>query len=131
VLTLRTASEGNACGRRRISTEHTRDTTAPQTYWQHCAVAISKSAHLVWLGLAGVVHGFLPEIKGLQFYTSTGILRAAHYLMMCGRHDHEIERFFGPKFMETVRLERPRKAAVDIMYRRYTSRPQNASSLAK
>jgi hypothetical protein len=60
---------------------------------------------------------FLPEIKGLQFYTSTGILRAAHYLMMCGRHDREIERIFGPNFMETVRLERPRRTAVDIMYR--------------
>jgi hypothetical protein len=102
---------------RSFSTEHTRDTAAPRTYWQHGAVAISKSAQLIWLGLAGVVHGFLPEIKGLQFYTSTGILRAAHYLMMCGRHDREIERIFGPNFMETVRLERPRKTAVDIMYR--------------
>jgi len=102
---------------RSFSTEHTRDTTAPQTYWQHGGVAISKSARLIWFGLAGVVHGFLPEIKGLQFYTSTGILRAAHYLMMCERHDREIERIFGPNFMETVRLERPRKMAVDIMYR--------------
>jgi hypothetical protein len=102
---------------RLFSTKHTRDTAAPQTYWQHGCVAISKSAHLIWLGLAGVIHGFLPEIKGLQFYTSTGILRAAHYLMMCGRHDREIERIFGPNFMETVRLERPRKTAVDIMYR--------------
>jgi hypothetical protein len=102
---------------RSFSTEHTRDTAAPQTYWQHGAVAISKSAQLIWLGLAGVVHGFLPEIKGLQFYTSSGILRAAHYLMMCGRHDREIERIFGPNFLETVRLERPRKTALDIMYR--------------
>jgi hypothetical protein len=102
---------------RSFSTKHTRDTAAPQTYWQHGGVAISKSAYLIWLGLAGVVHGFLPEIKGLQFYTSFGILRAAHYLMMCGRHDREIERIFGPNFMETVRLERPRKRAVDIMYR--------------
>jgi len=100
---------------RSFSTEHTRDTTAPQPYWQHGGVAISKSARLIWFGLAGVVHGFLPEIKGLQFYTSTGILRAAHYLMMCERHDREIERIFGPNFMETVRLERPRKMAVDIM----------------
>jgi hypothetical protein len=100
-----------------FSTEHTRDTAAPQTYWQHACVAISKSAQLIWLGLAGVVHGLLPEIKGLQFYTSSGVLRAAHYLMMCGRHDREIERIFGPNFMETVRLERPRKKAVDIMYR--------------
>jgi hypothetical protein len=101
---------------RSISTKHTRDTAAPQTYWQHGGVAISKSARLIWLGLTGVVHGFFPEIKGLQFYTSSGILRAAHYLMMCGRHDREIERIFGPNFMETVRFERPRKKAVDIMY---------------
>ena len=80
------------------------DTTAPQTYWKHGRVAIS-------------VHGFLPEIKGLQFYTSSGILRAAQYLMMCGRHDREVERIFGPNFMETVRSERPRKTAVEIMYR--------------
>jgi len=102
---------------RSFSTNHTRDTAAPQTYWQHGAVAISKSVRLIWLGLAGVVHGFLPEIKGLQFYTSSGILRAAHYLMMCGRHDREIERIFGSNFLETVRLERPRKKAVDFMYR--------------
>jgi len=95
---------------RSFSTNHTRDTAAPQTYWQHGAVAISKSVRLIWLGLAGVVHGFLPEIKGLQFYTSSGILRAAHYLMMCGRHDREIERIFGSNFIETVRLERPRNS---------------------
>ena len=102
---------------RSFATNHTRDTTAPQTYWKHGRVAISKSAYLIWLGLAGVVHGFLPEIKGLQFYTSSGILRTAQYLMMCGRHDREVERIFGPNFMETVRLERPRKTAVEIMYR--------------
>jgi hypothetical protein len=102
---------------RSFSTKHTRDTTAPQTYWKHSRIAISKSAYLIWLGLAGVVHGLLPEIRGLQFYTSTGILRAVHYLMMSGRHDREVERIFGPKFMEMVRLERPRKMAVEIMYR--------------
>lgn len=100
-----------------FSTKHTRDTATPQSYWQHGSVSITKSAQLIWLGLVGIVHGFLPEIKGLQFYTSSGILRAAHYLMMCGRHDREIERIFGPKFMETVGLERPRKTALDIMYR--------------
>jgi hypothetical protein len=102
---------------RSFSTKHTGDTAAPQTYWQHGGVAMSKSVYLIWLGLAGVVHGFLPEIKGLQFYTSSGILRAAHYLMMCGRHDREIERIFGPNFMETVRFERPRMTAVENIYR--------------
>jgi hypothetical protein len=117
---------------RSFSTKHTRDTAAPQTYWQHGCVAISKSAHLIWLGFAGLVHGFLPEIKGLQFYTSSGILRAAHYLMMCGRHDREIERIFGPNFMETVRLERPRKRAVEIMYRdTYRDRRSAAEMLTK
>jgi hypothetical protein len=64
-----------------FSTPHTRDTAAPQDYWQHAHVAITRSAKLIWFGLAGVVHGVLPEIKGLQFYTSSGILRAAKFLI--------------------------------------------------
>lgn len=78
-----------------LSTKHTRDTQVPQTYWQHAAVAIPKSAYLIWLGLAGIVHGILPEIKGLQFYTSSGILRAAKFLLDSGRHDDEFMRIFG------------------------------------
>jgi hypothetical protein len=42
-----------------FSTPHTRDTAAPQDYWQHAHVAITRSAKLIWFGLAGVVHGAL------------------------------------------------------------------------
>jgi hypothetical protein len=85
-----------------FSTPHTRDTAVPQDYWQHAHVAITKSAKLIWFGLAGVVHGVLPEIKGLQFYTSSGILRAAKFLVDSGRHDPEIERIFGERFSEST-----------------------------
>jgi hypothetical protein len=82
-----------------FSTRHTRDTQAPQDYWQHAHGAINKSAKLIWFGLTGIVHGVLPEIKGLQFYTSTGILRAAKFLIDSRRHDAEIERIFGERFL--------------------------------
>jgi hypothetical protein len=89
-----------------FSTRHTRDTQAPQDYWQHAHVAINKSAKLIWFGLTGIVHGVLPEIKGLQFYTSTGILRAAKFLIDSRRHDPEIERIFGKRFLGHVRNRR-------------------------
>lgn len=89
-----------------FSTRHTRDTAAPQTYWSHGKVAITKSAKLVWFGLAGIVHGVLPEIKGLQFYTSSGILRAAFFLLMSRRHDAEIRRIFGLHIAEQMFFER-------------------------
>ncbi len=88
-----------------FSTKHTLDTPVPQTYWQHGYVAITKSAKLVWLGLAGILHGFLPEIKSLQFYTSTGILKAAYFLAMSGRHDKEIERIFGWEVAKLLRSQ--------------------------
>jgi hypothetical protein len=88
-----------------FSTPHTRDTAVPQDYWQHAHVAITKSAKLIWFGLAGVVHGVLPEIKGLQFYTSSGILRAAKFLVDSGRHDPENERIF-LQYVRDRRLER-------------------------
>ena len=86
-----------------FSTRHTRDTQAPQHYSQHAYVAINKSAKLIWFGLTGIVHGVLPEIKGLQFYTSTGILCAAKFLIDSRRHDPEIERIFGERFLRHVR----------------------------
>jgi len=89
-----------------FSTRHTRDTQAPQDYWQHAHVAINKSAKLIWFGLTGIVHGVLPEIKGLQFYTSTGILCAAKFLIDSHRHDPEIERIFGERFLRHVRNRR-------------------------
>jgi hypothetical protein len=101
-----------------FSTPHTRDTAAPQDYWQHAHVAITRSAKLIWFGLAGVVHGVLPEIKGLQFYTSSGILRAAKFLIDSRRHDPEIERIFGERFLRYVRNQRSEGWNEDITFKR-------------
>jgi hypothetical protein len=42
------------------------------------------------------------EIKGLQFFTPTGILRTAKFLINSRRHDPEIERIFGERFLRHV-----------------------------
>jgi hypothetical protein len=90
-------------------TAHTQDTPVPQTYWEHAKVAIFKSFWLIWYGLAGVVHGLLPEIKGLQFYTSTNVLKTAAYMMLSGRHDKEILKIYGDDFMKLVEDRRNAK----------------------
>ncbi len=79
----------------KFSTKHTRDTAVPQDYWQHANVAISNSSKLVWLGIIGIIHGIFPEIKWMQFYTSTGIFKSAKFLMGTGRHEKEIRAIFG------------------------------------
>jgi hypothetical protein len=107
-----------------FSTPHTRDTLAPQDYWQHAAVAITKSAGLIKIGLAGVVHGVLPEIKGLQFYTSSGVLRAAKFLIASRRHDPEIRRILGEDFLQYVQHVRDRDDAKSAL----PSPPSSGSS---
>ena len=94
-----------------FATSHTRDTKAPQDYWQHAHVAIINSAKLIWLGLTGVVHGVLPEIKRLQFYTSSGVLRSAKFLIDSRRHDSEIKRIFGEDFFLYVQNTRSLQAS--------------------
>lgn len=89
-----------------FSTTHTRDTATPQNYWDHAKVACGKSLGLIWLGVVGVIHGILPEIKWMQFYTSTGVLKSARYLMMCGRHDSEVAAIFGKAQLMLVEIER-------------------------
>ena len=78
-----------------FSTRHTADTPRPQDYGQHFRVAFLGSLRLIGYGLAGLVHAFFPEIKPLQFYTSTGIIRAYKALERSGRHEPEIERELG------------------------------------
>jgi hypothetical protein len=78
-----------------FSTRHTADTPRPQDYGQHFRVAFFGSLKLIGYGLAGIVHAFLPEIKALQFYTSTGIIRAFKAIAESGRHGPEIEREMG------------------------------------
>ena len=58
------------------STPHTRDTASPQTYLEHFWFAFCYSSQMIWYGLAGIVHASLPEIRCLQFATSSFIVRA-------------------------------------------------------
>jgi hypothetical protein len=79
-----------------FSTRHTADTPRPQDYGQHFRVAFFGSLKLIGYGLAGIVHAFLPEIKALQFYTSTGIIRSYKAIEASGRHEPEIVRELAP-----------------------------------
>ena len=75
-----------------FSTTHTRDTKSPQSYAEHFNVAFFGSLKLIAYGLGGLVHAVLPEIKCLQFWTSTGIIKMYRQLEASGRHDEEIKR---------------------------------------
>ena len=59
--------------------------------------AFFGSLKLIGYGLAGIVHAFLPEIRCLQFYTSTGIILAFKAIAESGRHEDEITRELMPK----------------------------------
>lgn len=91
-----------------FSTPHTSDTENPQDYGEHFRVAFCGSLKLIWYGLAGLVHAFLPEIRCLQFYTSSGIIKAYRMLEDSHRHDAEIARFFGAERLMVVKFERAR-----------------------
>jgi hypothetical protein len=84
-----------------FSTKHTADTPRPQDYGQHFRVAFFGSLKLIGYGLAGIVHAFFPEIRALQFYTSTGIIRAYKAIEASGRHEPEIVRELGVDHITT------------------------------
>lgn len=87
-------------------TRHTADTANPQTYGEHFRVSFFGSLSLIWFGLAGLVHAFFPEIKCLQFYTSSGIIRAYRQLELSRRHDSEIAAIFGQPRMTYIAMIR-------------------------
>ncbi len=74
-----------------FSTEHTRDTTNPQSYWQHMRVALWGSLRLIAYGLGGIWHSFFPEHKRFQFWTSSGVIRIFGELLKSGRHENEMD----------------------------------------
>ncbi len=75
---------------RRLFLQHPADTASPQGYWQHWSVAFHGSLGLVWAGLVGIVHAFVPAVA--PFYTSTRVIRCYRRLVLSGRHQAEIER---------------------------------------
>ena len=87
-------------------TKHTEDTQNPQTYWQHFQVAFFGSFELVAYGIGGMLHALLPEIKCLQFWTSSGILKYAKALEDSRRHDEEIKTIWNEERLRWIELER-------------------------
>jgi hypothetical protein len=75
-----------------LSTKHTREGDNPQTYFEHFRVAFVSSVKLMWYGVAGIIHAFIPGL--LPFYTSTGIIKIYRQLVESGRHDDEIQEIF-------------------------------------
>lgn len=71
--------------------EHPKDTQNPQTYLVHLKFAIKNSLLLIWIGIIGVIHAFLPGIKWMQFYTSTRIIKGFIGLVKSERHISELE----------------------------------------
>lgn len=92
--------------KREEMTKHTETTDNPQTYWQHGKFSVMNSLRLLTYALAGIIHGFLPEIKCLQFYTSSGIIRSYRLLEKSRRHDQEIEKVFGSDRVEYIKTHR-------------------------
>ena len=89
-----------------FSTTHTRDTINRQTYLGHWRVAFWGSLKLIGYGLGGLVHSFFPEIKCLQFWTSSGIISIYRQLEISRRHDKEIERIFGSERLRYIKDHR-------------------------
>ncbi len=77
-----------------FGTKHTLDTDNPQSYFEHGWFALKNSSKILVYAIAGIVHAFLPEIKCLQFYTSTGVIKLYKELEDSRRHDKEIEKIF-------------------------------------
>lgn len=91
---------------RGYSTPHTRDTANPQTYIEHWRFACLYASQMIWYGLAGLIHSVLPEIKSLQFATSSFLIRTFKGLVLSGRHDGEIERILGTQWRDLAARER-------------------------
>ncbi len=97
-----------------FSTKHTRDTAAPQSYWQHMRVALWGSSRLIGYGLGGIWHAFFPEHKRFQFWTSSGIIGIFEELLKSGRHDKDMGDVLG-LFMDAD-LQRFPDILIDIDY---------------
>ncbi len=82
--------------------KHPAETQNPQTYLIHFKVAVKSSLLLIWIGIIGIIHAFLPGIKWMQFYTSTRIMRGFIKLVESGRHISELEIEFKNKNIHII-----------------------------
>jgi hypothetical protein len=89
-----------------FSTPHTRYPANPQTYFGHWKVAMGGALNLFRYSISSVIHAFFPEIKFFQFHASSGIISMYRSLEESGRHDGEIEKIFGRKRREHIKVNR-------------------------
>lgn len=61
---------------------------SPQSYTDHCRFACINSAILIYGGVIGVIHGFLPFL--FKFQTSSIVIKSMCKLIDSGRHKKEL-----------------------------------------
>jgi len=71
-------------------TAHCHTTENPQTYWVHGKFAFTNSLMLIWAGIIGCIHAWVPPL--FPFYTSTRVIRSYITLANSRRHKEEIIR---------------------------------------
>ena len=82
-----------------IWTDHPNSTTNPQSYWEHMSFALPNSLKLIFAGVKGVIHAFLPFV--FPFDASTAVIRLFLGIVKSKRHGPELTRelpedwFFG------------------------------------
>jgi len=68
--------------------EHPHRTKHPQTYWEHGAFSVGNSLKLMFFGVLGIIHGFVPRL--FPFSTSSAIIRSFCKLVASDRHEEEL-----------------------------------------
>jgi len=71
-------------------TDHPRDTEQPQSYFEHGKFAFANSVVLIYAGILGVIHAFLPFL--FPFKTSTLVIKAFKKLVDSKRHKEELKK---------------------------------------
>ena len=72
-------------------TDHPGGTVNPQTYFEHGKFAFINSAILVFAGVVGMIHAFLPFL--FPFMTSTIVIKSYQNLVDSGRHEEELKKY--------------------------------------
>ena len=70
------------------SKDHLENNENPQSYFTHCRFACINSAILIYAGIIGVIHAFLPFL--FKFTTSSIVVKSMKNLLDSKRHKKEL-----------------------------------------
>ena len=84
-------------------TEHPNDTENPQGYFEHGRFAFANSLILVFAGLIGMIHAFLPFL--FPFTTSTIVIKSFKKLVDSGRHKKELNKEIPEGYVDEKHLK--------------------------